>query len=208
MTRSAAGGAGPACELPLQAGDAADVSDIVDLVTRARASADDLDLDRPKVGDLTGVLAFDLDIALDRALGLTRARTAEDALTLARDLDRALALDFDLDRADQRKLVGDLELARRLADDLAVALFRAAPVTAPAAQAAEVRAGRLSLCMVRVAVRGLPAPHRLRYGEEFRAELAELPRLAQLRYALGQLARCRELRGALADTVAAPKRGP
>ncbi len=211
MTRSAAEGGDPACEFFLQAVDAADVSDIVDLVTRARAAADDIDLDRPKVGDLTGVLAFDLDIALDRALGLTRARTAEDALTLTRDLDGALALDFDLDLPGQRKLVSDLELARRLAGDLAVALFSAARVSAPAAQAAEVRAGRLSLGMLRVAVWMLPAPQRPRYGEEFRAELAEmdkLPRRAQLGYALSQLARCWQLRCALADTVAAPKRGP
>ncbi len=178
------------------------------IVSRARASADGLDLGRARTGDLTGVLAFDLDIALDRALGLTRALTAEDALTLTRDLDRALALDFDLDLADQRKLVSDLELARRLAGDLAVALFSAARVTAPPAQAAEVRAGRLSLGMVRVAVWMLPAPHRPRYGEEFRAEMDELPRRAQWGYALSQLARCRQLRRALADTVAAPKRGP
>lgn len=181
--------------------------DIVDLVTRARASADALDLERPRIGDLTGVLVFDLDVALDRALGLTRDLTAEDALTLTRDLDRALALDFDLDRAEQREFVGNLELARRLAGELADALVGAERARAPAAQVAEVHACRLSLRIVRAAVRALPAPDRLRYCEEFRAELADLAesdksRCAQLVHALSLLAWCWPLRRALSGTVA------
>ncbi len=176
--------------------------DIVDLVARARASADALDLERPRVGDLTGVLVFDLDVALDRALGLTRDLTAEDTLTLTRDLDRALALDFDLDRAEQREFVGNLELARRLAGELADALARV-----PEPPVDEVRAGKLSLWIVRAAVRALPSPDRLRYCEEFRAELADLAesdksRCAQLVHALSLLAWCWPLRRALSGTVA------
>ncbi|MGH4023215.1 MAG: hypothetical protein ACRDRV_01375 [Pseudonocardiaceae bacterium] len=211
MTRPSDGGEVPASEFIAQTGgvrdlgdvpDVPDVGDIVDLVIRARACAEDLGLEHPRVGDLTGVLAFDLDIALDHAISLTRDLTVEDVLTLTCDLDRALTLDFDLDRLDQRRLVDDLELARRLTNELAVTLFSAAGTRTPATRAADVRAGRLPLGMVRIAVWVLPAAHQPRYNEEFRAELAamdELPRRAQLGYALRQLARAWSLRRALAS---------
>lgn len=177
-----------------------DISDILELVIRARAQAEDLGLEHPRVGDLTGVLTFDLDVALDHAVGLTRDLTVEDVLTLTCDLDRALTLGFDLDRLDQRRVVDDLELARRLTNELAVTLFSAARAAAPATRPARVRAGRLPVGMVQLAVWVLPAQHRPRYCEEFRAELAamdERPRRAQLGYALRQLARAWPLRRAL-----------
>ena len=209
MTRSSDGGEVPASEFTAQTGAVrnlgdvpavSDVRDIVDLVVRARACAEDLGLEHPRVGDLTGVLAFDLDIALDHAVSLTRDLTVEDVLTLTCDLDRALTLDFDLDRLDQRRLVDDLELARQLTNELAVSLFSAG-ASAPTTRPADVRAGRLSWGMVQIAVWVLPAAHQPRYNEEFRAELAamdELPRRAQLGYALRQLARAWSLRRALA----------
>lgn len=74
MTRPSDGGEVPASEFTAQPGDVTDrtdLRDIVDLVIRARACAEDLGLDHPRVGDLTGVLAFDLDIALDHVVTLT-----------------------------------------------------------------------------------------------------------------------------------------
>jgi hypothetical protein len=79
-------------------------------------------------------------------------------------------------------------------------------VTAP--ERTEVRPGLLPLGMMRAAVRVLPARHRSRYDQEFRAELAELaeqPGCAQLSYALRQLLRSWHLRIVLADALAAPK---
>lgn len=202
MTRPSDGGEGPAPELTAQSGDAGELRDIVDLVIRARACAEDLGLEHPRVGDLTGVLAFDLDVALDHAVSLTRDLTVEDARTLSCDLDRALTLDFDLDRLDQRRLVDDLELARQLTSELAITLFGPTGAGAAVTRPADLHAGQLPLGMVQLAVWLLPAAHRSRYCEEFRAELAamdDLPRLAQLGYALRQLARAWPLRRALSD---------
>ncbi|HEX2296973.1 MAG TPA: hypothetical protein VHH34_00395 [Pseudonocardiaceae bacterium] len=204
MTRSPDGGEVPASGFSAQPGSIRsldDVGDILDLVIRARAGAEDLDLEHSRVGDLTGVLAFDLDIALDHAVSLTRNPTVEDLLTLTCDLDRALTLHFDLDRVDQRRLVADLERARRLTNELAGALVSTAGAAAAATRPADARVGRLSLGMVQLAVWVLPAAHQPRYSEEFRAELAamdELPRRMQLAYALRQLARSWSLRRALA----------
>jgi hypothetical protein len=184
--------------------------DIVAALTRARGRADALD------PDLAGVLVFDLDVALERASSLLTALSEAADVDLHSALEYALALDVALDRAldldltqvCQRDVIVDLKAAQARSVELAVELARAAGTRPATGDETLSRVGRLPRGLVGLAARVLPPNHRVRYDQEFRAELAELPCKAQLRYALRQLARCWQLRHALAEAVAAPKRGP
>ncbi|HEY2764636.1 MAG TPA: hypothetical protein VGJ13_11570 [Pseudonocardiaceae bacterium] len=182
----------------------ADVAGILQVVTQARARADHLNAENARAREVA-VLVFDLDIALGHAHALTDDVDIDGVLALTVALDRIL--DLDLRCEPQRELVHDIQVARTLCDDLATTLAGAAQVvTAP--ERTEVRPGLLPLGMMRAAVRVLPARHRSRYDQEFRAERAELveqPGCAQLSYALRQLLRSWHLRIVLADALAAPK---
>ncbi|MGH3798312.1 MAG: hypothetical protein ACRDSP_25980 [Pseudonocardiaceae bacterium] len=182
-----------------------DVARILETVAQARFRADDLDIENSRVA----VLRLDLDIALRDAQALTDDLGIDGALALTRDLGRVLDLDLDLECEQLRELVRDVRSAHTVCERLASTLNTVTQVTVSPPEAVHPRPGRLPLGIVRVAVRVLPDPHRARYDQEFRAELTELAeqsRRAQLGYALRQLTRCGQLRRALADALAAPKR--
>ncbi|MER5266405.1 hypothetical protein ABTZ99_30380 [Actinosynnema sp. NPDC002837] len=62
--------------------------------------------------------------------------------------------------------------------------------------------------VVAVAIAVLPAHHQARYGEEFRAELADLPRHQRVPHALGLVSRSLLLRRALLDARATKSARP
>jgi len=129
---------------------------------------------------------FDLD--LDRARNLARA--SDRGLVHAHDLARKLVWFTD----DAARTAGELE---QLSDDAGAV---------PAGGNAAVWPQRVCRGLVAVAARVVPAGHRARYEQEWRAELWELgeqprPRRHQLRYAFGVLSRCVALRRGLTRPV-------
>ena len=175
---------------------------ILELVGEARTRADDLDAENTRTD--VDVLIFDLGIALDHAVALADDLDLENALTLTRALDRVLDLDLDGRCEQQHRIVTNLRSARTYGEELAVTL-----TTVHGAHRTETidrQPVRVALELTRVAVRTLPAAHRSRYYEEFRAELARQSRSGQLGYALRLLTRCGQLRRALADAASVPRR--
>ncbi|MFI9814662.1 hypothetical protein [Saccharothrix variisporea] len=134
--------------------------------------------------DLEAVLGGDLGRILDRKL----------AHDLALELRRALERDGDPRLGEVYERVRWLEFAVER-NVLATASFK------PMAAAARII--RLELepqqdhRLLSVAVAVLPHDHRARYHEEFRAELADLPRSHRLPHALRLLSRSWTLRRAL-----------
>lgn len=196
-------------------------------LARARAFARDLARDRTLAYDLARTLACDLARALGRTRDLARARAlahdlAHDldrlrALGRARDFARALGCDRALARTLSRALAHDLDrdCARAFAHDpdldrLRQALYRinafidqGEQLDASAkAKAEPAPVARSAERLVDVVMRLLPAQHRSRYTEEFKAELYDLAQAkatatVQVVYALQQLSRVWRLREAL-----------
>ena len=152
------------------------------------------------------------------------ARELETALDgkLDRILDRKLAHDLALElrRAIERGRVFDdlrlFEVCERVrALESAVEVnFRATSSFGPLLDRARVIRAELEEIernpvesgsagkVIAVAIAVLPVHHQARYGEEFRAELADLPRHRRIPHALGLVSRSLLLRRALRDVRA------
>ncbi|XVS66930.1 hypothetical protein ACQPYE_12975 [Actinosynnema sp. CA-299493] len=160
------------------------------------------------------------------------ARELETALDgkLDRILDRKLAHDLavELRRAIERgRVVDDLRLfevyerVRALESAVEVEVnFRATVSFGPLSAGArmiraeleeiertDVESGSASR-VIAVAIAVLPVHHQARYGEEFRAELADLPRHKRVAHAVGLVSRSLVLRRALLDARATKSARP
>lgn len=199
------------------ASDKAVIRSLLRALDRALARDLNRDLDLHRLHDRDLDLARALDLARD--LDLARSRTVE----LAIDLDgigyRALDLDGALDLS--RDLVGDLDRLGVLASELeldrdvnrdlnhasaiALDLYRAiGNARTISSEGRRVETARFAGRLVAAAARILPVMDQVRYGEEFRAELAEVARAGggrwyQTAYAVRLLASAWSLRAELRD---------
>ncbi|MEU4247510.1 hypothetical protein AB0F15_08885 [Amycolatopsis sp. NPDC026612] len=136
--------------------------------------------DLRRARDLAGALDVPRfrDDARDVVLTRILIGAIEDALASGRTGDRARALDR-LGAAARERVrelaIFDDDEGRRLGRDLIGCVTRARDAFAP---------GPATRHLVTIAVLLVPAPHRGRYAEEFRAELAELAGRHRLAYAL------------------------
>jgi hypothetical protein len=134
--------------------------------------------------DLEAVLGGKLDRILDRKL----------AHHLALELRRALERNDDARLREVYERVRWLEVAVER-NFLATASFE--PMAAAARIIREELEPRPNSRLLSIAVAVLPPCHQARYHEEFRAELADLPRGKRLPHAVGLLSRSWMLRRAL-----------
>ena len=165
--------------------------------------------------------AFDLDLALDRHLAFDHARK------LTANLDRARELTADLDRACDLARILDLDTAHARAEDLVSTLARIRDharirdldhalfialnladaidsARTVSSQGRRVETARFAGRLVEVATRILPVMDQVRYGEEFRSELAEVARAGggrwtQMTFAARLLTSAWSLRAELRD---------
>jgi hypothetical protein len=156
------------------------------------ALAHDLDTDIDR--DLDANLAFTLALALGHARGLRRCRARGLNRSLARAHGLALALNRALNWSLTLDLVRDrglaLDLARSFVRDVDGALSRVlAEVRRLQPQPASVpipdRVARAAVRVMGWSVRVMPVAERVRYREEFMAELYELresPRRVQVTF--------------------------
>lgn len=156
--------------------------------------------------NLACALARARNLACDRARARNLVRVLDRAHSRARHLVRAL--ERELDRARNRHLIRALNRTRTLLRSLA-GLARNRDATAPEPGYTGSAVGPVSRSLVAMAVQVLPAQHRDRYRDEFRAELHDLPnRWQRLGYALRVLSGAGDLRRALTGPTHTPEGTP
>ncbi len=196
----------------------------VDIPVRARALARllvrhldrvhdialDLDRDNPDL-HIAPQLAYvrdrarDLYRAVDPNSDISNTRVRALARGIARDLDhirdRARAINafvIDIHLVETARTAGELLQTMEV---LELTEEASAPPEVTAGAAAR-SPGRTVSRLIAVAAWLLPVAHRARYGEEFRAEVGELPRRARPSYALRLIGSAPALRRGLGDGAA------
>ncbi|QQQ78653.1 hypothetical protein IOD16_09480 [Saccharothrix sp. 6-C] len=158
-------------------------------------------------------LARELETALDGKLDriLDRKLAHDLALELRRAIERSRVVDVRLVEVCERvrALESAVEVNFRGTTSFGPLLDRARSIRVglEEVERTSAEAGPANR-LIETAVAVLPAHHRARYGEEFRAELADLPRHRRIPHAIGLVSRSLRLRRALLDARATKSARP